>query len=115
MLEHAAAETAALRPRRDDVLPLLASLLSDHVAARFKLPRTKGRIAPGFDADLALVDLEQVFEVKQEDLLYRHRQSPYVGRRLRGRVVRTLLRGHTIFRDGNIVGRPIGQWVRPLT
>ena len=56
------------------------------------MPR-KGRIEPGADADLALVDLAAEYTLRAEDLLYRHPLSPYIGRRLRGRVVRTLLRG----------------------
>ena len=56
------------------------------------MPR-KGRIEPGADADLALVDLNAEYTLRAEDLLYRHPISPYVGRRLRARVVRTLLRG----------------------
>jgi allantoinase len=84
------------------------------VAERFNLPRTKGRIAIGADADFALVDLKQKFTVRAKDLFYRHPQSPYVGRALTGRVVRTILRGETIFRDGKIVSPPKGRFVRPV-
>ena len=35
----------------------------------------------GADADLALVDLRQEFTVEKQDLFYRHRQSPYLGRK----------------------------------
>jgi allantoinase len=70
----------------------IARLTSTGAADRFGLPR-KGRIEPGADADLALVDLGAAYTLRAEDLLYRHPISPYVGRRLRGRVVRTLLRG----------------------
>jgi allantoinase len=96
-------------------LPLtqIAKLTSFNVAERFKLPKTKGRIAIAADADLALVDLRAKFTVRSEDLFYRHKQSPYVGRTLTGRVVRTILRGQTIFRDGKIVAPPIGKFVEP--
>ena len=47
------------------------------------MPR-KGRIEPGADADLALVDLAAEYTLRAEDLHYRHRISPYIGRRLRG-------------------------------
>ena len=95
-------------------LEALAKMLSTGVAARFSLPREKGSIGVGSDADLALVDLGGTFEVIAEELFYRHRHSPYVGRKLRGRVVRTLLRGRTIFQDGKRVATPSGRLVKPL-
>jgi len=95
-------------------LCLLARFTSANVARRFKLPASKGRIAIGGDADLALVDLDKSFDVRAEDLHYRHRQSPYVGRRLRGSVGRTLVRGRTVFQDGKIVAQPQGRLVRPF-
>ena len=94
-------------------LPLLARLTSANVAQRFKLPAAKGRISVGADADLALIDLGQTFTVKLEELFYRHRQSPYVGRRLTGKVVQTILRGETVCKDGKIVSKPIGRLVKP--
>jgi allantoinase len=93
----------------------IARLTSFNVAERFNLPKTKGRIAVGADADLALVDLKSKFTVRTEDLQYRHRQSPYVGRALTGRVIRTILRGRTIGRDGHVVGAPTGQLIKPET
>jgi allantoinase len=95
-------------------LQTLTRVLSKRVARHFKLPPTKGRLVVGSDADLALVDLRQTFEVRKEDLLYRHQQTPYVGRQLRGRVVRTMVRGQTVFQDGKIVGKPLGQLVKPI-
>jgi allantoinase len=70
-------------------------------------------IAPGADADFALVDLNRVGTIRREDLLDRHRISPYVGQALNGRVVRTLLRGRTVALDGRIVSKPAGRLVKP--
>jgi allantoinase len=95
-------------------LALIARLTSFNVAARFKLPATKGRLAVGADADLALVDLKEQFTVRLEDLLDRHKQSPYGGRALTGRVVRTILRGTTVFNEGQITSSPIGRLVKPI-
>ena len=98
----------------DEALPLLAGLLAANVARRFKIP-AKGRMEVGFDADFALVDLRRDFQVCAKDLLFRHRQSPYIGRTLRGRVVRTILRGQTIFLDDKIVAKPAGRLVKPVS
>jgi allantoinase len=66
-------------------------------AARLLSLERKGAIAPGFDADLALVDPEAEWTVAPDTLLNRHRLSPFAGRALRGRVMRTVLRGRTVF------------------
>ncbi len=95
-------------------LSLISGLFTVNVARRFNLPEAKGRIAVGADADLALVDLNQTFEVQAAELFYRHAQTPYLGRRLRGRVVRTILRGRTVFNDGKIVAQPTGRLIRPV-
>ena len=96
-------------------LPLhqIARLTSFNVAERFQLPHNKGRVAIGADADFALVDLSQKFTVRSEELFYRHKQSPYLGRTLTGRVVRTILRGQTVFKNGKIVGPSAGRFVKP--
>jgi allantoinase len=87
----------------------LVELLCAAPAARFGLAPAKGALAVGADADLVLVDAAAEVVVDREQLLDRHRLSPYVGRRLRGRVVRTILRGETIALDGRIVGPPRGR------
>jgi dihydroorotase-like cyclic amidohydrolase len=73
----------------------------------------KGAIAPGLDADLALLDPARSWRVAAEDLHDRHRLSPFAGRELRGRVVRTILRGRTVALDGQPVGEPAGRVVGP--
>ena len=93
-------------------LELVAALTSTNVADRFGLAG-KGRLEVGADADLALVDLESRFTLRAEDLFYRHGISPYVGRAFRGSVVRTIVRGSTVFLDGRIVSDPVGRFVRP--
>ncbi len=95
-------------------LPLegLAALLSGNVARRFGFAG-KGRLEVGADADLALVDLDAISTLRQEDLLYRHKTSPFVGRAFQGKVVRALVRGTTVFREGRIVSEPVGQLLKP--
>jgi len=82
-------------------------LVSERPAARFRLPG-KGRLEPGADADLVLVDPSVESVLRAEDLRYRHPHSPYVGRRLRGRIAGTWLRGRPV-----VAGEPRGRLVRP--
>lgn len=56
----------------------------------------KGAIAPGKDADLAVLAPEESFDVDPARLHHRNPVTPYAGRRLTGVVRRTLLRGRTI-------------------
>ena len=94
-------------------LESLAALCAAAPAARLGLTPAKGRIAPGWDADLALVDVGARWTLHADDLRYRHRMSPYLGRTFRGAVRRTLLRGQTVAVDGEPVGEPIGRLVTP--
>jgi allantoinase len=93
-------------------LPLIAALTSTNVAKRFGLPH-KGDVAPGFDADLWLVDLSHEDVVRKEDLLYRNPFSAHEGQPIRGRTVRTFVRGKTVFTDGRPVSRLAGRLLTP--
>lgn len=103
--------TAGYHERR---LPLarIAELTAAWPARRFHLKR-KGSIAAGNDADLTLVDLGASYTLQQDDLMQRHRISPYVGQSFRGVVRHTILRGQPIFADGKIVAKGAGRFVRP--
>jgi allantoinase len=95
-------------------LPLehIAKLTAAKPAQRFRIAR-KGSLAPGNDADLALVDLHGSYTLKAEDLQQRHAISPYIGAAFRGIVRRTVRRGETIFADGAITARTTGALIRP--
>lgn len=91
----------------------VAALTAGNVAERFNLP-AKGQIVRDYDADLALVDLNAEYELTREMLLDRHKLSPYVGRKFRGLVKRTLVRGQTVFQDGKAASDFRGRLVRPM-
>ena len=96
-------------------LPLttITSLTAAYAAQRFGLSPRKGSLALGTDADMVLVNLQENHELRASDLFYRHQQSPYVGKLLRGRIVSTLVRGNTIFQEGTFLSTPIGRLLRP--
>lgn len=80
-------------------------LVSEEPARLYRLPR-KGRIAPGADADLALVDLEASHVIEDRAMVSKAGWTPYAGRRVRGRVVGTVSRGQVVAREGRVVVKP---------
>jgi len=73
-------------------LQTVGAVTSTNIAKRFGVTN-KGDIAPGFDADLWMVDLDWEGVVRSQDLLYRNPFSVHEGQKIRGRTIRTLVRG----------------------
>ena len=82
--------------KRDMPLRQIAAMLSSNIAKRFGLTN-KGRIAVGMDADLTLVDIDAEYILQTDDLLYRHKISPYIGMSLRGIVLKTWVQGDLVY------------------
>ena len=88
-------------------LPLerLAQWMCAAPARLLGMGHRKGVIAPGYDADFAIWTPEQEFTVRAEDLLHRHKLTPYLGARLAGVVHATWLRGVRVFaQDSGVEG-----------
>jgi allantoinase len=84
----------------DAGLPISDVVRLTTAAARALALPGKGAVAVGGDADLVLIDPDAEWTVTPAQLFDRHRASPLVGRTLRGEVVRTLVRGRTVFERG---------------
>jgi allantoinase len=87
-------------------LERLAHLTATAPAQAFGLYPRKGAIAVGADADFALVDLDHEWTLESAALETRGGVSPYLGRRFRGQVVRTIVRGRTVYADNEVLGEP---------
>jgi dihydroorotase len=107
----------------------LLPLMLDHVAkGRLTLERlvdltsaapqrvfglvNKGRIALGYDADLTLVDLKATRTIEHRWIASRVGWTPFDGMTVTGWPVATIIRGHTVMRDDQLIGTPIGGLVR---
>ena len=89
----------------------MAELLSWKPAQRFGLA-TKGDIAPGYDADIAIVDPLEKFVVRSSESESVQGYSPFEGVELKGRVKSTFLRGNLIYDNGNVIGPARGRYLR---
>ncbi len=89
----------------------MAELLSWKPAQRFGL-LNKGDLAPGFDADIALVDPQESYVVRAAESESKQGYSPFEGQELTGRVKSTFLRGTLIYHAGKIIGPARGQYLR---
>ena len=93
----------------------MAELLAFNPAQRYGL-LTKGDIAVGFDADLALLDPDRRFTVHAAESPSAHGYTPFEGQELTGQVTATFLRGALAWENGRAVGAARGRYVaRPST
>ncbi|MCZ2156008.1 MAG: dihydroorotase [Bryobacterales bacterium] len=88
----------------------LVDLASAGPARIFGIAR-KGRIARGYDADFAIVDLKRADTLRREWIASKCGWSPYEGEEFRGWPVHTILRGEVVVRDGALQGTPGGRAV----
>ena len=86
----------------------LASWMSAAPARLAGLAARKGRLAPGYDADLVVFDPEASFVVEPEALHHRHKLTPYAGRVLHGVVRQTFVGGRLVYDAGTFAGAPSG-------
>jgi dihydroorotase len=92
-------------------LERVVDLLSAGPARVFGLAG-KGRLEPGFDADLVLVDLRRRQRITNALIRSRCRWTPYDGLEVTGWPVMTILRGRVVMREGELVGPAAGEPLR---
>ena len=86
---------------------MFARFSSTNAARVTRMYPRKGTILPGADADLALYDLDADWVVEPRAQQFsKNPWSPFEGRRSRCRVARTLVRGETVYADGEIRVEP---------
>jgi dihydroorotase-like cyclic amidohydrolase len=99
--------------RRGMALDAFARLISERPARIAGVYPRKGSLLVGSDADLVLWDLENPWIIDPGSQQFsKNPWSPFEGRKIRARVVRTLVRGQTVYADGEIqVGAGFGRFL----
>lgn len=83
----------------------LVRLLATNPASIFGLER-KGRLEPGFDADVVIFDPTARGPLRDDEMHGRSGFTPYAGVDLAGRVRTTVSRGRVVYDRGEVLGPP---------
>jgi D-hydantoinase len=87
-------------------LPDVVRLTSYNPSEIYGLRPRKGMIAPGYDADLVIVEMDREATIDPAIVEAHVGYSVYEGQTLRGWPAMTFVRGELVMADGQIVGRP---------
>jgi allantoinase len=87
--------------------------VSEGPAALAGLAETKGSIAPGFDADIVIVDPNRTTLATPALMKSRQQHSALDGKEFGFAVRDVFVRGQAVVREGTRVGRPVGRMIRP--
>ena len=98
--------------KRDMSLTRFAEIIATRPAELYEL-EGKGRISVGYDADFVFIDPDNPYTLEAEDLEYRNKISPYIGREIGAQVVKTILRGHTVYsKDEGVSEDYVGEFIK---
>ncbi len=87
----------------------LALWMSLRTSQFLGLTGKKGMVARGYDADLVVFDPDAEFTVTSSIVHHRNKLTPYEGKKLRGIVRKTIVRGITVYEDGRFPAGPVGK------
>ena len=77
-------------------LPYISKILSKNPANILKI-KNKGEILKGNYADIILVDINKSFTFKESDIVSKSKNSPFLGKRLKGEVIKTFCNGEITY------------------
>ncbi len=83
--------TELVHKKRLTILQAVAKLTAN--PARILGLKTKGRIAPGMDADITIIDPNYEWIFEQKDIKSISHNTPFIGRRFKGKAVKVIVAG----------------------
>ncbi|MBR1695146.1 MAG: dihydroorotase [Selenomonas sp.] len=82
-------------------LPLIISKMSYEPAKVFGLEA--GKLSEGAQADITVIDPDLEWTVDEKEFYTKGSHSPFVGRKLKGKAVLTMVKGKVVMQDGKIL------------
>jgi dihydropyrimidinase len=93
----------------------LVKLTSENPARIWGIYPQKGALSPGSNADVIIVDPNREWVLSADNLKSRSDYSVYEGRTVKGKAIKTFVRGKLVAEDGAlVVETPTGEYVKPL-
>jgi dihydroorotase len=92
-------------------LPQYVRASSEGPARTWGMYPRKGSIRVGSDADLTIVDLHKTSVIEAARMHGKNNHNPFEGQRTTGEAVATIVRGHIVMRDGELIGPSRGRMV----
>ena len=83
-------------------LARLVQAIAENPATFLRLSK-KGKIKPGYDADLAIIDLHREQKIEAQRFLSKAKFSPFDGWEIKGLPTMTIVKGKVIMREGQIM------------
>ncbi|GAE32049.1 allantoinase AllB [Halalkalibacter hemicellulosilyticus] len=100
--------------RRQLSLSKLVPLLTSNLASRFDLLKNEGEISEGKQANFVIYQTQRTKYVRKDDLLFRHKFSPYVGMEFQGEIQATIVNGSLSYeREKGMLGNLMGERLSP--
>lgn len=87
----------------------LIPLLTSHPADFLGLGAQKGRLKPGYDADITVWDDTAAFTITGKDIQHRHKATPYMNRKVFGKIIHTFVNGVQIVKNGSLIKTEQGE------
>jgi dihydroorotase-like cyclic amidohydrolase len=93
----------------------IAKITSENAARIWGIYPQKGVLLPGSDADIVIVDPNSEWTLSADSLQSRSDYSVFEGKKVRGKAVKTFVRGKLVAADGKLVtNSPSGKFVYPV-
>ncbi len=90
-------------------LEKLIPLLTLNPATFLGLDERKGKIKKGYDADITIWDENIEFTVVENMIAHKHKATPYLGHKLKGKIIHTFVNGVHVVENGELENRNAGE------
>jgi dihydroorotase/allantoinase len=87
---------------------------SEGPARAWNLWPRKGNLNVGADGDVTIIDMKKESVIDKNKLHSKSKVTPFHGWSVKGMPVYTIVRGHVVAKNGEVVGKPIGEFQRPI-